>query len=1021
MASSTSSYAPSSSAVTIPTPGKSILKRPQPTQQSFLARFSKFLPTQSQPLVTAGDEARTLRRAHFILPELVTVYPISAANPPSTPTLKEEKRSIEQREAERRRRVVRGNSTSQGGDPEEWWSLETVESFYKECCASRDDPPLPEISAAFKNASRTSPRTVDFSGVQLNPTSAAILSDVFAIEWGLRRVTFKECGLDDRILKPILHALLIPASLTFLSVASNRRLKSPAFRLIGAFIVKAKTLQFLDLSQNSLDKRSIEFIANALPRAPEPGLTSLRLDDCFLKPQALEALAHTVRTSSLRNISLRHNRISAAGAVAIALMIRDYPDVVSGGITPTSSAPSTPPMSPGAGLPAQLPYTGQGLSAVPSRQGSVLPPPRHPTQTLQPTYTPYIPRSRRAPPAAIGDPLSATGYPIPLITSSAQGGVTARHPISPSAAQGTYQDHGPSAALLDKVRALDALPRLGALRTLDLRGNDIRGGITYIAQVLKRNRTLKLLNLSENKLEVTGLVAIAEALKYNSCLETLDLSKNPCCGPGLDGVQSLRTAFTLNTALKRLFLSSTGLASAGAIALAEFLPESVSLLHLDLTINTMDLAGVMALSSGLKANHVMRCLDLNIPPDDEEMARMCRDILNTCIRNTEEAERNAHMSFANGSGGRGQGKGVWGMIEESKLAKTFRKDEDKKVASCSPRETLESLLISEGAQNEDETVAQARQCKEQLEQSLAHSTPASRGHGSGAKADPELIERTKALLPLLAEIIRTSPDSTRLDDLLCLNDTLTTLLSRASPKPRISLQGLAIDLNGLGVSPTGSGGGSHDNHVATTRGEAEELTDDDVLSTPRLDKGKGKAPPEPEVVEPILSPAGFTVADSDSEEMGHEVAQGEDDARSPTDRSRSWVAEEGEIFRKGNKLLGPEEMEGEFAGEELRIELLEAQVERPPPRAIMDDLSLALDVPPIANASIPVQEEPPKPLPPPYVSRRSSPATTTPPIQFPENGAVESPTSSTSPSPLSPLGRPHISRRQESGSSFEPR
>lgn len=61
--------------------------------------------------------------------------------------------------------------------------------------------------------------------------------------------------------------------------------------------------------------------------------------------------------------------------------------------------------------------------------------------------------------------------------------------------------------------------------------------------------------------------------------------------------------------------------SAGAIALAEFLPESVSLLHLDLTLNTLDLAGVMALNSGLRANHVMRCLDLTIPPDDEEMAR----------------------------------------------------------------------------------------------------------------------------------------------------------------------------------------------------------------------------------------------------------------------------------------------------------------------------------------------------------------------------------------------------------------
>jgi Leucine Rich repeat len=47
----------------------------------------------------------------------------------------------------------------------------------------------------------------------------------------------------------------------------------------------------------------------------------------------------------------------------------------------------------------------------------------------------------------------------------------------------------------------------------------LQGGITYIAQVLKRNRTLKVLNLSENKLEVAGLVAIAEALvrlSYNT-------------------------------------------------------------------------------------------------------------------------------------------------------------------------------------------------------------------------------------------------------------------------------------------------------------------------------------------------------------------------------------------------------------------------------------------------------------------------------------------------------------------------
>lgn len=49
--------------------------------------------------------------------------------------------------------------------------------------------------------------------------------------------------------------------------------------------------------------------------------------------------------------------------------------------------------------------------------------------------------------------------------------------VAPTGAgHGIHKDalQGPSAALLDKVRALDSLPRLGELRTLDLRGNDIR-------------------------------------------------------------------------------------------------------------------------------------------------------------------------------------------------------------------------------------------------------------------------------------------------------------------------------------------------------------------------------------------------------------------------------------------------------------------------------------------------------------------------------------------------------------------
>lgn len=82
-----------------------------------------------------------------------TVYPILAANPPCTPAIKEEKKMVEEKEAERRKRVVRGNSVSSRNgpsDPEEWWSMDKVESFYKECCAGREEDFDNAISAALK-------------------------------------------------------------------------------------------------------------------------------------------------------------------------------------------------------------------------------------------------------------------------------------------------------------------------------------------------------------------------------------------------------------------------------------------------------------------------------------------------------------------------------------------------------------------------------------------------------------------------------------------------------------------------------------------------------------------------------------------------------------------------------------------------------------------------------------------------------------------------------------------------------
>jgi protein phosphatase 1 regulatory subunit 37 len=227
------------------------------------------------------------------------------------------------------------------------------------------------------------------------------------------------------------------------------------------------------------------------------------------------------------------------------------------------------------------------------------------------------------------------------------------------------------------------------------------------------------------------------------------------------------------------------------------------------------------------------------------------------------------------------------MIEESKLAKTFRKDEDKKVESRSPRRLPESLIFSGGSQNEGDAIAQAQQCRDQLQELIARSTPSDKSP-SETQADLELIERAKALLPTLAEVIGTCSDSARLDELLGLNDSLISLVVHASPKPRGKIQGLGIEVNGL-VGPltdihgADKGSSFRDDHVITPRNNTKEDTDDDSLSTPRLDKGKGKAPQEPEIVEPVLSPRGFAVADSDEETEREAEHEGEDDPRSPTD------------------------------------------------------------------------------------------------------------------------------------------
>ncbi|KAH7338228.1 hypothetical protein B0J17DRAFT_661550 [Rhizoctonia solani] len=474
----------------------------------------------------------------------------------------------------------------------------------------------------------------------------------------------------------------------------------------------------------------------------------------------------------------------------------------SGAGTPSNQQGGGSPAKPMAGLPGITPG-GPTVQASTGTSAGMIPVPYTPRQTplavrlqnaaraaaSQPSSP--APRGRAPPPPMIRtNPPARPGVPSPvtMITSSSLGGVTTRLPPNPPSNVSTAPSTGPpsattgsrtSVALMDIVRSMEGVPKLGCLVSLDLKSNDVRGGVSYIAQVLKRNRTLKTLNLSDNRIEVQGLVQLAEALKYNSTLTSLDLSNNSCSSPSLEGIHVLRNALTINTTLHHLSLSSTGLTSQGAIAIAEFIPDFPALQHLDLTSNSLDVAGVLALSVGLKVNYEMRCLDLSIAPGEEEMARLCREILKICLRNTERAQATEQARAGKLAEGimspvmEDTASAVWEPIEHSTLAR----DAQVNINATTAAGVDPASRIGVWKMSPTEVISAARACTDDFI------------HGERGE---ELLKRTKEIRSVLLEMIRTEKDEAVLGEMLVLNDGLVPILSSAV-EPTV---GLGLDVHG---------------------------------------------------------------------------------------------------------------------------------------------------------------------------------------------------------------------------------
>ena len=89
----------------------------------------------------------TLKRVHFILPHLSTVYPFSSNSPPSSNEL-----TAARAEIDARVQVQRQKERDEGAGA---WSLGRIEDFYRECCRLRDEQPLGGVVGALRVSDST--------------------------------------------------------------------------------------------------------------------------------------------------------------------------------------------------------------------------------------------------------------------------------------------------------------------------------------------------------------------------------------------------------------------------------------------------------------------------------------------------------------------------------------------------------------------------------------------------------------------------------------------------------------------------------------------------------------------------------------------------------------------------------------------------------------------------------------------------------------------------------------------------
>jgi len=140
---------------------------------------------------------------------------------------------------------------------------------------------------------------------------------------------------------------------------------------------------------------------------------------------------------------------------------------------------------------------------------------------------------------------------------------------------------------------------------------------THFGKMFKDNKGLRKISMRQHRLRFEGVSILTYYLQDNSYLEVLDLSANQICFQGmmylseyLESTKTLKSIILAGNKIKEAGIENYNLFLIGAKHFARGIYKNQSIVHVDLTNNSINNEGLCRIAEGLSTNNFVQSLKI---------------------------------------------------------------------------------------------------------------------------------------------------------------------------------------------------------------------------------------------------------------------------------------------------------------------------------------------------------------------------------------------------------------------------